>query len=211
MQTKKRPPESPRAAALRHSTKWSSVATSLVADSDELSRRDAHERGRRIRGRLLVQHDLQALLGCPAGTRRDTARRARASRSARRGPTRRRLRRTWGPRRLRLAGSVGRSLCPRERLRDKSETGNQGATELASAVGEVELPHRRARAVPPSRDRELQGDAGRPHTPHGTHQAAVPQSFKLSAGATLAHRRRRAPWRQADKPLSVRSQYDAEG
>src|SRR6188768_1941040 len=71
MQTKKRPPESPRAAALRHSTKWSSVATSLVADSDELSRRDAHERGRRIRGRLLVQHDLQALVRRQTRTGRD--------------------------------------------------------------------------------------------------------------------------------------------
>ena len=52
---------------------------SLVADSDELSRRDARERGRREGRALLVQHDLQALWGCPAVTRRDTARRARCA------------------------------------------------------------------------------------------------------------------------------------
>jgi len=50
---------------------------SLVADSDQLSRSNAHERRRRVRGRLLVQHDLQALVGCPAVVRRNTARRAR--------------------------------------------------------------------------------------------------------------------------------------
>ncbi len=63
----------------------------------------------------------------------------------------------------------------------------------------VELPHRRARAARPPRDRELQSDAGRPHAPPGTHQAAAPkpQSSKMSAGATLAHRRTRAPRRQA--------------
>jgi len=42
---------------------------------------------------------------------------------------------------------------------------------LPSAEGEVELPHSRARAPRPPRDRELQVDAGRPHAPHGTHQA----------------------------------------
>jgi len=49
---------------------------SLVADRDELGRRDAHERRGRVGGRLLVQYDLQALLGCPAVARRNTARRA---------------------------------------------------------------------------------------------------------------------------------------
>jgi hypothetical protein len=49
---------------------------SFVADRDELSRSNAHER-RGGEGRaLFVQHDLQALLGCPAVVRRNTARRA---------------------------------------------------------------------------------------------------------------------------------------
>jgi len=52
---------------------------SLVADSDQLSRSNPHERRRRIRGRFLVQHDLQALVGCPAVVRRNTARRARCA------------------------------------------------------------------------------------------------------------------------------------
>ena len=52
-----------------------------------------------------------------------------------------------------------------------SEAATKEPRSSPSAVGEVELPHRRARAAPPSRDHELQGDAGRPHAPHGTHQA----------------------------------------
>ncbi len=65
----------------RKPVRWQvySVVNSLVADSDQLSRRDAHERRRRVRGRLLVQYDLQALLGCPAVARRNTARRARCA------------------------------------------------------------------------------------------------------------------------------------
>jgi len=65
-----------------------------------------------------------------------------------------------------------------------SETVPRSRGTRPSAVGEVELPHRRARATRPPRDREKQGDAGRPHAPHGTHQAAVAQSRKLCARAT---------------------------
>ena len=70
---------------------------------------------------------------------------------------------------------------------------HQGAAGPAIGRGEVELPHRRAEAGTPARDRELQRDVGRPRAPHGTHQAAVPQSSKLRAGATLALRRRPGP------------------
>jgi hypothetical protein len=41
-QTKKRPPKLPRMAALLHSTRWSALFSSLVADNDELSRSDPH-------------------------------------------------------------------------------------------------------------------------------------------------------------------------
>ena len=67
---------------------------SLVADRDELGRRDAHERRGRVGGRFLVQYDLQALLGCPAVARRNTARRAPFGPRAG-GPPDAGLRRTW--------------------------------------------------------------------------------------------------------------------
>ena len=51
-----------------------------------------------------------------------------------------------------------------------------------SAVGEVELPHCRSQAARPQRDRELHGDAGRPHTPNGTHQAPVPKALRCARG-----------------------------
>src|SRR6187431_1240598 len=44
---------------------------SLVADRDQLSRSHAHERRRRVRGRLLVQYDLQALVRRQTRTGRD--------------------------------------------------------------------------------------------------------------------------------------------
>lgn len=44
-----------------------------------------------------------------------------------------------------------------------------------SAVGEVELPLRPPKPRATQRDRELQGDAGRPHASNGTHQASSPR------------------------------------
>src|SRR6188768_4042668 len=102
---------------------------------------------------------------------------------------------------------LGWRLTPRARGAS-SETRTTEPRGSPSAVGEVELLHRRARAVPPSRERELQRDAGRPHAPHGTHQAAVPQSSNCprERPSLIAEGGLRG-----DKPLSVRSQYDAEG
>ncbi len=67
---------------------------------------------------------------------------------------------------------------------------------LPSAVGEVELPPRVAEAARTQRQRELQGDAEGPTTTSGTHEATSLRC-QMCAGATLAHRRTRAP---RDKP-----------
>src|SRR6478609_10923866 len=48
------------------------------------------------------------------------------------------------------------------------------------------------------RDRERQGDAGGPHASSGTHEAPSPRRA-VAAGATLAHRRTRAPRRRASQ------------
>jgi len=68
--------------------------------------------------------------------------------------------------------------------------------------------------------RELQGDAEGPTTTSGTYEAASPRC-KTSAGATLAHRRRRAPRRPTvpghtkkkrppERPLFVSSLHQIE-
>ena len=64
-------------------------------------------------------------------------------------------------------------------------------------MGEVEQPQRHPQS--PARLRaktERQGDAGRPHTSRGTHEAPSPRRT-MGARATLAHRRARASRRRA--------------
>src|SRR6185369_10925782 len=134
---------------------------------------------------------------CPAVLRRNTARRARASRSARRGPPN-------AGAAVGCAGRGGPDVCASPGLLGNRFAGcalrhvwwtnlrkifarTKEPRSSPSATGAVELPPRDAEAAHTQRYREPQRDAEGPTAPTGTDEATSPRR-PMHAGATLAHR-----------------------